>query len=80
MLNKIFKLLTNPRLLKMLLSMNSSGYLKDIGWINSFSRGMPLDYVNNPIPWTTYSFIGFISNRLNSNMEIFEYGSGNSTQ
>ena len=40
---------------------------------------MPIDKDSNPIPWVTYSFIDFISERLNTNMDIFEYGSGNST-
>ncbi|MCB9361658.1 MAG: FkbM family methyltransferase [Flavobacteriales bacterium] len=60
-------------------SLKKSGYLFDQGWFYSFKAKKPIDKENNPIPWMTYSFIDFISSRLNSNMKIFEYGSGNST-
>jgi SAM-dependent methyltransferase len=59
--------------------MNYSGYLKEIGWIESFKMKMPVDKDLKPIPWMTYPFIDFISARLRPDMEIFEYGSGNST-
>jgi hypothetical protein len=78
-LKKALKVLSNPKILRMLIGMNSNGYLKEIGWINSFNNQMPVDNDSNPIPWVTYGFIDFISNRLNTNMNIFEYGSGNST-
>lgn len=64
---------------KRLLTMNSSGYLNEIGWINSFKNQMPIDKDSKPLPWVTYGFIDFISERLNKSMDIFEYGSGNST-
>lgn len=76
---KIIKLFENPKVLKILLSMNSSGYLNEIGWINSFKNQIPMDINSNPLPWVTYGFIDFISERLNKTMDIFEYGSGNST-
>jgi len=76
---KIIEVLSNPKLFKMLLSMNYNGYLKEIGWIESFKMKMPVDKDLKPIPWMTYPFIDFISDRLRPDMEIFEYGSGNST-
>ncbi len=82
MLNKIQKIVDmvlNPKMLKMLISMNSGGYLKEIGWINSFKHQIPIDKDDNPLPWVTYSFIDFISDRLNKTMDVFEFGSGNST-
>jgi hypothetical protein len=82
MIDKTLKLvyvLAQPRLFKMLISMNTNGYLKNIGWINTFNNKMPVDGNNNPLPWVTYSFIDFISERLTNSMDIFEYGSGNST-
>lgn len=82
MLGKIYivlKILINPRLFKKLLSMPYGGYLKEIGWIEAFNNKLPVDAENNPIPWVTYSFIDFISERLTKEMDIFEYGSGNST-
>ncbi len=79
MLDRAFNLLSNPRLLKRLCAIGSSGYLYETGWINSYNNQMPIDKNNNPLPWVTYSFIDFIKDRLDSSMNIFEYGSGNST-
>lgn len=82
MLNKIRKIvdvISEPKMFKQLISMNSSGYLKEIGWINSFKCHMPIDIDSNPLPWVTYGFMDFISDRLNTTMDIFEFGSGNST-
>ncbi len=76
---KLIKVISNLRLLKMLLSMGVSGYLKETGWIESFIHGMPVDKYLNPLPWVTYPYIDFISDRLNPDMEVFEFGSGNST-
>jgi len=59
--------------------MNSSGYLKEIGWINSFNRMEPVDKNNKPIPWVTYPFIYFINTRLTKELEVLEFGCGNST-
>jgi hypothetical protein len=38
-----------------------------------------VDEKNQPLPWVTYSFIDFIKPRLNQELRVFEYGSGNST-
>jgi len=78
-IKKVMDVLRKPQLLKQLIAMNSSGYLKDIGWIESFNHQLPLDKSHRPLPWVTYGFIDFISDRLTKNMDIFEYGSGNST-
>lgn len=78
-INKALNLLKQPKLLKQLCSIGNSGYLKEIGWIESFKNKLPMDKEQNPLPWVTYSFIDFISNRLTKDMVIFEYGSGNST-
>lgn len=82
MINKIrkfIKVLSNFKLLKQLISMNESGYLYNIGWINSFKYRIPIDKDSNPLPWVTYGFMDFISDRLNITMDIFEFGAGNST-
>lgn len=82
MLNKIRKMvdiISQPKILKKLISMNSSGYLKETGWINSFKHQIPIDKDSNPLPWVTYGFMDFISDRLNITMDIFEFGAGNST-
>ena len=75
----ILKLLFEPKILSSLLSLRIFGYLVSVGWFNAFKSGKAIDQNNNPIPWTTYSFIDFIKERLNSSMIMFEYGSGYST-
>ena len=75
----LLKLLTEPKVLKFLLSQRHSGYLFEQGWFNSFKTNSPVDKNNRPVPWMTYSFIDFIKNRLNKSLKIFEFGSGNST-
>lgn len=78
-LKTVFELLKKPKTLSALLSLNHTGYLKDNGWFNSFENQIPINSKNEPIPWTTYSFIDFVKPRLNKQMNIFEYGSGYST-
>ena len=78
-LKTLTSLFSNYAELKSLLSLRHSGYLKDIGWFNAFSTRSSVDGNNNPIPWTTYPFIEFITLRLEKNQTVFEYGSGNST-
>ena len=75
---KLIFLLTN-REEKVLLGFKSSGYLYDIGWVRSVITNEIVDKSNSPIPWVTYPFIDFIERRLTPQMELFEYGSGNST-
>ncbi|MGA8264286.1 MAG: hypothetical protein WB779_07590 [Ignavibacteriaceae bacterium] len=65
--------------IKILLSQLYSGYLLDNGWFQSYKNKTSVDKNGNPIPWITYPFIDFISERLNKNIDIFEFGSGNST-
>ncbi|MDC0549789.1 FkbM family methyltransferase, partial [Alphaproteobacteria bacterium] len=82
MINKIIKstlVIFQPKLFTRLISMYAIGYLNEIGWINSFKKQMPIDKNSNPLPWVTYGFIDFIFERLNKNIDVFEYGSGNST-
>jgi precorrin-6B methylase 2 len=78
-IQEVLKVLLQPKILKKLISMHSRGYLNDIGWMNSFKQEIPVDKENKPLPWVTYSFIDFISGRLNNTLNIFEFGSGNST-
>ncbi len=78
-INTILKLVSEPKVFFSLVSFRSFGYLLEIGWFNAFKQGMSLDKDNNPIPWFTYPSIEFISERLNKNLFVFEFGSGNST-
>lgn len=64
---------------KRLLSQKHEGYLYDSGWFESFDSSASVDKNGSPVPWVTYPFIDFISERLNRKMDIFEFGSGSST-
>ncbi len=76
----IVKLVFNePSILNALISQRLSGFMLDSGWFQSFKTKTPVDSNGQAIPWFTYSAIDFIDQRLNSPMQIFEYGSGNST-
>lgn len=75
----VIKLIFEPRLLRSLLFSRHNGYLVNTGWIKSFLLKEPLDIDGKPIPWLSYPAISFLSERLNKNMILFEYGSGNST-
>jgi len=78
-INTISKLFSEPKVLSALLSQRDFGYLNDIGWFKSFLAQKSIDVNENPIPWFTYPFIDFLSPRLNKNLILFEFGSGNST-
>ncbi len=71
--------LLSPAKIKTLLSFGVKGYLTEIGWFKALSTHSPVDDKGAPIPWVTYSFIDFISERIRNTHTIFEFGSGNST-
>jgi len=75
----IIKLITEPSIIRILLSFRAHGYLVETGWFDSFKMKMPVNKKKEPIPWVTYSFIDFIESRLLKNFSILEFGSGNST-
>ena len=53
---------------------------KQYGWFQSFHTKRSVDAAGNALPWYTYPFIAFLTPRLNRNLLVFEYGSGNSTR
>ena len=53
--------------------------LKENGWFLSVKKKQSIDKNGKPIPWITYPMIDFIGPRLNKTMDIFEFGSGNSS-
>lgn len=57
----------------------NKNYLVDEGWFESFRKQMPVDKYGQAIPWYTYAAIRFLAARVGSNMNVFEFGSGNST-
>ncbi len=52
---------------------------KNIGWDFASINGMVLDENQEPMPWYNYSMVAFLKEKLRSDMEIFEFGSGFST-
>lgn len=75
----IFKLLSEPGILTALLSQRDFGYLKEIGWFESFKSNRSVNKERKPIPWFTYPFIDFLLPRIFNDLFVFEFGSGNST-
>jgi hypothetical protein len=49
------------------------------GWFRSRRKGESVDAHGQPIPWYTYAFLDAFSDRIPSDIRVFEYGSGNST-
>ena len=54
-------------------------YLSKSGWIASINSGEVVDKDLNPLAWYSYPAIYFLSSKLNKNLSVFEFGSGNST-
>lgn len=69
----------NPQKLRILLSLEYFGYLKDKNWMSSVLSKESVGEDNKPLPWFTYPFIDFLKVRLNSELNVLEFGSGNST-
>ena len=64
---------------KTLLDFKKAGFFVDNGWFHSLKLKMPVDKFNSPLPWLTYSCIDFLIPRINNQVNLLEYGSGNST-
>lgn len=75
----VVKLLGETKVLVALLSQRDFGYLKKIGWFESFKTIKSIDGNGNPIPWFSYPFIDFLTPRLTKDLVLFEFGSGSST-
>lgn len=52
-----------------------------VGWFKSSWENASINKQGNPIPWLTYPAIHFLESRSRqlTNIDVFEYGSGNST-
>ena len=62
-----------------IVELRMTGYLKEKGWYNSYQTKKSIDANNQSIPWLTYPFITFLKGRIHAQLNIFEYGSGDST-
>ena len=56
-----------------------TSYLRDTGWLESRFQDLPVDRQGYAVPWITYPSLAFLEPRINAEMSVFEYGSGNST-
>jgi hypothetical protein len=54
-------------------------YLESTGWVDSNATNSSVDGDGKPIPWYRYAAIDFFAERADETMEVFEFGSGNST-
>lgn len=62
-----------------MIELRMTGYLVKKGWYNSYRSKKSIDANKKSIPWVTYPFIAFLEKRLNKQLNVFEYGSGDST-
>ena len=61
------------------ITLNSKSFLKNEGFFLSYYYSIPQDKKGNLLPWMNYSLIYFLKRKLNSQIRLFEYGSGSST-
>jgi hypothetical protein len=54
-------------------------YLEGSGWLKSLALKMPVDAEGRPLPWYSYPIVDFLARRIAPHMDVFEFGSGNST-
>lgn len=59
---------------------HKDSYLNTSGYMQSIAYEKPLDNNNQPILWMNYNVVNFLKERLTKEMNLFEYGSGFSTQ
>ena len=58
---------------------SSRSYLRRSGYVRSVVARRPCRADGTPIPWMNYNVVSFLEQRLNKELSLFEYGSGNST-
>ena len=54
-------------------------YLASSGWLKSVELKLPVDAQGRALPWYSYPSIDFLARRVRDDMDVFEFGSGNST-
>lgn len=62
-----------------LLVADRNSYLHQTGWLKSLEQKMSVDGNGSEIPWMNYPVVRFLRERLGKELELFEFGSGNST-
>jgi len=79
MIKKLKLFFTPKNVLFKLLRLRYRGMLYEEGWFEAACYYQSINKNKEPIPWWTYSLNDFLLPRLHNSLEIFEYGSGNST-
>ena len=69
-----------PLGLKFLLLCAPHAYLRESGWSKSSRLRKAVDLNGDPLPWYPIPFIKFLDERLTTNLNVFEFGSGNSSK
>jgi hypothetical protein len=75
----LFRSILNFFHLAGIIELRMTGYLVKKGWYKSYRSKKSIDANSHSIPWLTYPFIAFLQKRINSQLQLFEYGSGDST-
>jgi hypothetical protein len=78
LVNLFSRYMPNVRSYFMLIK-NKNSYLHTTGWMNSLKNGKPVDSEGCEVPWMNYSMITFLKERLKTDFQLFEFGSGYST-
>lgn len=60
-------------------STSPENYLYETGWLNSIKTDLSISKDGNSLPWYTYPIIQFLEERIEPNMDVFEFGPGRST-
>jgi hypothetical protein len=75
----LIKLLNLRRVKALGLFLIGKSALHEVGWFKSSKKRTSINAAGEPIPWLTYSVLYFLVPRITKSMNVFEYGSGNST-
>ena len=57
----------------------AESYLARVGWLRSARSGKPVDADGESVPWMNDPVTAFLRDRLHPDVDLFEYGSGQST-
>lgn len=77
---RFLRVLAQPGLARKLGTLVTEGYLERSGWVRSVREGGVVAADGSALPWTTLSYIDFITPRLKPEWTVFEYGAGASTR
>ena len=65
--------------IRALWALYKNGYLREQGWFRSFREKKAVNNHGEPVPWMNYAVTEFLAERLNTDMNLLEFGAGGST-